>query len=342
MTAEPRSTPPDAVLLLSFGGPESPDEVVPFLANVTQGTGIPRERLATVGEHYFLFGGRSPINDQNRALLVALQTELASRGVAAPLYWGNRNWTPYVADAVREVVAAGHRDIAVVTTSAYPSYAGCRSYREDLAAAIAEVPGAEAMTWRRVGNYGLDPGFLASQVDAVRAALEELPEARLVFVTHSIPTDMNETSGPDGGAYLRWHRLVAAHVADAVGATEHDLVFCSRSGRPGQPWLEPDVNDHVRDLADRGVQAVVLAPIGFVSDHMEVVYDLDTQASATCAEAGVQMVRAATPGTAPAFVTGLVDRLLGLTRAIEPGECRTPCDGRCCPNPRAEQTPAIP
>ncbi len=348
------SLPPadfDALLLLSFGGPEAPDEVVPFLENVTRGSGIPKERLSEVGQHYFLFGGRSPINDQNRALIDALRKELDSRGVAAPIYWGNRNWRPYVSEALERLIADGHRTVRVLTTSAYPSYSGCRSYREDLAGALAQLSHVpDDLAFTRVGNYGLDESFVAANALALAAALRELPEARIVFVTHSIPTEMNDTSGPGGGAYVSWHRQVAERVAaSAAPDAEYDLVFCSRSGRPGQPWLEPDVNDHLRDLAGRGVTRVVLAPIGFVSDHMEVIYDLDTQARETCEQEGVSMVRAATAGVLPGFVRGLVDRVLAAGRrdAERPadgcgGVCMTPCEaGTCCPNLRRPGTPAV-
>lgn len=343
--AESRGGGIDAILLLSFGGPETDDEVVPFLENVTRGTGIPRSRLAQVGEHYYLFGGRSPINDQNRALIDALHERLGVLGHDLPIYWGNRNWRPFVKEAVERIVADGRRRVRIVVTSAYPSYSGCRSYREDMAAAIAEVPGAESVSWERIGHYGLDDGFVDTNADALRAALDRLPGARVVFVTHSIPTPMNETSGPQGHAYLSWHEEVARRIALRVPeADDHDLVFCSRSGRPGQPWLEPDVNDHLRRLAESGVTSVVLAPIGFVSDHMEVIYDLDTQARQTCRELGIRMERAATAGVTPAFVNGLVDRILAdLDRpGAVPGECRTPCTcDACCANLQRADTPAI-
>lgn len=338
---------PDAVLLVSFGGPEAPDEVVPFLENVTRGTGIPKSRLATVGEHYFLFGGRSPINDQNKALIAALEAELARRGLDIPVYWGNRNWRPYTADAVQQLVADGHRRVAMVTTSAYPSYSGCRSYREELARVLGESPDLDVIDVRRIGNYGLDEGFVAANAEAVQAQLTALPGARLVFVTHSIPTPMSESSGPDGNAYVTWHQQVATRVARTVGVDDFDLVYCSRSGRPEQPWLEPDVNDHLRELHAAGTTSVVLAPIGFVSDHMEVVYDLDTQARETCDGLGMAMGRAATAGTNPVFVATLVDRIMATADQRDPacndGVCATPCGAEsCCPNLRRPETPAIP
>lgn len=327
--------PYDAILLLSFGGPEKPEDVVPFLENVTRGRGIPRERLEVVGEHYFLFGGRSPINDQNRALLAALEQDLAEAGLDLPVYWGNRNWAPYLTDVVRQMAEDGVRRAAVVATSAYSSWSSCRQYRENLEDAVADVPGAPVL--EKVRPYFDHEGFVDTVVDRTLDALGELPEelrdaARLVFVTHSIPEKMNEESGPAGGAYLAQHRAIADVVTDLVEARtgvvhEHDLVFCSRSGSPHTPWLEPDVNDHLEAVHGEGVEAVVLVPVGFVSDHMEVVYDLDTEAMATAERLGLRAVRAGTPGTAPRFVTAL--RELALERG-EPRALRGYCTTRCC------------
>ncbi|MEL4358425.1 MULTISPECIES: ferrochelatase [unclassified Luteococcus] len=347
----PSLEPYDAILLVSFGGPEKPDEVVDFLEVVTAGSGIPRSRLATVGEHYFLFGGKSPINDQNKALMAALTDELTARGVRVPIYWGNRNWHPFITEAVQELKAAEHRRVLMLTTSAYPSYAGCRSYREAVAGALAEQ--GDGLQVDRIGNYGLDEGFVAANAQALRAALTELPGARVVFVTHSIPTAMDQESGNDvlgRGAYTSWHREVAQRVFDAqqLGDQDFDLVYCSRSGRPGQPWVEPDVNDHLAELRARGIDRVVLAPIGFISDHMEVVYDLDTQARETCRELGIQLVRSATAGVAPAFVAALADRLLERAAQARRGSdggrlgCDRGCGGEgCCPNAKDPDTPAI-
>jgi len=360
MSPDPAS-PYDALLLLSFGGPEKPEDVVPFLENVTRGRGIPKERLEEVGEHYFGFGGKSPINDQNKALIAALEAELAARGVDLPVYWGNRNWDPYLADTLRQMVADGVRRAAVLTTSAYSSYSSCRQYRENLADAVAEVPDAPRLD--RLRQYWNHPGFVGANTDAVLAALGELPEehregARLVFVTHSIPETMAATSGDpaDPRAYERQHRalveLVTAGVEAASGVRhDADLVYCSRSGSPHVPWLEPDVNDHLEELAQAGTRAVVMAPIGFVSDHMEVVYDLDTEAAATAERVGIVAARAATAGVAPEFVSGLVDLLLERA-ARERGEQVEPgvvgplpawpdlCPVGCCPNTRADR-PAL-
>ena len=281
--------PYDALLLVSFGGPEKPDDVLPFLRNVTAGRGIPDERLEEVGEHYFHFGGRSPINDQNRELVDAIEADLEANGVRVPVYWGNRNWDPYLRDALEQMKADGITRAAAILTSAYSSYSGCRQYRENLAAAVEQVPGAPRID--RLRHYSNHPGFIEPMVDATLAALADLPEdarrgGHLAFVTHSIPVSMNESSGPRGGAYVAQHRVVMAEIIERVREeTGHryasELVFCSRSGTQ-VPWLGPDVNDHLRALRGRGVPGVVVVPIGFVSDHMEVIYDLDTEAAAHC------------------------------------------------------------
>ncbi|HWJ07936.1 MAG TPA: ferrochelatase [Nocardioides sp.] len=326
----PNPDPYDAVLLLSFGGPEKPEDVVPFLENVTRGRGIPRERLEEVGQHYFLFGGRSPINDQNKALIAALEAELAAAGVGLPVYWGNRNWEPYLPDTVAQMAADGVRRVLCIATSAYSSWSSCRQYWENIDAALAALPDdVVAPRIDKVRAYFNHPGFVAANTDGVLEALADLPDgvrdaARLVFVTHSIPTSMSETSGPRGGAYVAQHLDVAASVAaavrDATGVErEHELVYCSRSGSPRTPWLEPDVNDRLEELAAEGAAAVVLIPVGFVSDHMEVVYDLDTEALATAERLGIPARRASSAGTHPAFVAALRDLVLERA-ATERGE----------------------
>ena len=256
--------PYDALLVLSFGGPEKPEDVVPFLENVTRGRGIPRERLEQVGEHYFLFGGRSPINDQNRALIAALEKDFADQGIDLPVYFGNRNWDPYLADTLATMKDDGVTRAAVFATSAYSSWSSCRQYRENLFDAVEQVPGAPRLD--KLRQYYNHPGFIEPAVDAFLAALAELPDggdrARLVFVTHSIPTEMGESSGSEDPAgqprpaYVRQHRSAADEVARRVKEVtgrghRHDLVYCSRSGAPSTPWLEPDVNDHLEELATR-------------------------------------------------------------------------------------------
>ncbi|MDQ1512937.1 MAG: protoporphyrin/coproporphyrin ferrochelatase, partial [Microbacteriaceae bacterium] len=320
--------PYDALLLVSFGGPERPADVVPFLENVTRGRGIPRERLEAVGEHYFLFGGRSPINDLNRTLLADIRADLAAEGIDLPVYWGNRNWDPFLADTVAQMEADGVTRAACFTTSAYSSYSSCRQYREDLAAAATE----DGPILDKIRLYFNHPGFLEPVVDAVVAATEDRPGARLVFVTHSIPQTMNAGSGPMGGAYLAQHLDAASYVVErveeATGRThQHDLVFCSRSGPPHVPWLEPDVNDHLEKLVVEGAASVVLVPFGFVSDHMEVVYDLDTEAMATAERLGLDAVRVPTPGSDRRFVA-MVRELLVERAAVERLAVETAGTGR--------------
>jgi protoporphyrin/coproporphyrin ferrochelatase len=339
----------DALLLVSFGGPEGPDDVIPFLRNVTRGRDIPARRLAAVGEHYGSFGGISPINARNRGLRDALEKDFAEQGLGLPVYWGNRHWAPYLTDALARMRADGVRRALCLVTSAYASYSGCRAYRESLAEAVAVV-GHGAPRLDKIRHYFNHPGFVAPLVDATVEALARLPKgARLVFVTHSIPLAMDATSGPDGGAYVRQHRsvadLVAAGVTEATGTrSPWDLVYCSRSGPPAVPWLEPDVNDHLAALAADGAPGVAVVPIGFVSDHMEVRYDLDTEAAATAARLGLPFARAATVGTDPAFVAAVRQLVVERDR-VEAGE-PTPrpalgqlgpsydvCPAGCCPNP---------
>ncbi|MGI8578774.1 MAG: ferrochelatase [Nocardioidaceae bacterium] len=345
--------PYDALLLVSFGGPERPADVVPFLGNVTRGRGIPSERLEQVGTHYFAFGGRSPINDQCRALIGAVQADLISHGIELPVYWGNRNWHPYLADTVAKMRADGVRRAAAFVTSAYSSYAGCRQYRENLYDAVVDFDRPPRID--RLRHYFNHPGFVTSFVDSTCAAIQTLSKpqcdgARLVFVTHSIPATMAQASGPAGGAYVAQHEavaaLVAAGVRDRTGVGfGWDLAYCSRSGAPGIPWLEPDINEHLKALAG-GVDAVVTVPIGFVSDHMEVRYDLDVEAAATAGRLGVEFRRAATPGVHPAFVS-MVRDLVTERAVVECGHSvrrralggLAPswdlCPAGCCPNPRA-------
>jgi ferrochelatase len=323
----PGAAPYDALLLVSFGGPERPEDVVPFLRNVTAGRNVPDERLVEVGAHYRLFGGRSPINDQNRALLEAIREDLDAAGIDIPVYWGNRNWGPYLTDALAEMKADGITRAACLVTSAYSSYSGCRQYRENLADAVAAVPGAPRLD--RLRAYFNHPGFVEPNVDATLTALAKLPAdlrsmAHLVFVTHSIPEAMNASSGPIGQAYSHQHVTVMDEIGDRVREeTGHrypaSLVYCSRSGPPSVPWLEPDVNDHLETLHAAGARAVVLVPIGFVSDHMEVIYDLDTEAAATAERLGMAVERAATAGVDPRFVAMVRDLLLERA-AVERGE----------------------
>ncbi len=355
----PQIAPYDALLLVSFGGPERQEDVVPFLENVTRGRGIPPERLEAVGEHYRRFGGRSPINDLNRDLLAGIEADLAAAGIDLPVYWGNRNWDPFLTDAVQRMKDDGVTRAACLVTSAYSSWSSCRQYRENLYDAVSAVDGAPVLD--KLRHYFNHPGFVEPVVDAALAALAGLddelrPQAHLIFVTHSLPLSMAETAGPDGGAYVAQHldvmAAVTARITEETGiAHAHALVYCSRSGSPQVPWLEPDVNDHLQGLAKEGAPAVVLVPIGFISDHMEVVYDLDTEALATAERLGLPARRAATPGTDARFVAMVRDLLLERA-AAERGEevvrasvgtigpLWDRCPIGCCPNPRGDR-PAL-
>ena len=328
----------DAVLLLSFGGPEGPDDVMPFLENVTRGRGVPPERLAEVAEQYQRFGGVSPINEQNRALIVALQAELDRRGRDITVHWGNRNWAPYLEDTVAELAAAGHRRILAVTTSAYSSYSACRQYLEDIERARGRLDDPPLID--KVRPYWNHPGFVLAVADRLREAVDSLTEgqrssARLAFTAHSIPLSMARTSD-----YQEQLLDVAATVTDHLALDlPWELVYQSRSGPPQVPWLEPDIVDHLTQLAGDGVDTVVVVPIGFTSDHMEVKFDLDTQAAEAADELGITMVRVATVGTHPRFVSGLADLLDEHLVGAEPQAIgrfpprRWPCEPGCCPAP---------
>jgi ferrochelatase len=331
----------DALLLVSFGGPERPEDVMPFLENVTRGRGIPRERLESVAAHYHHLGGRSPLNDQNRALIAALRADFARHGLDLPIYFGNRNWTPLLEAALTEMRRDGVRRALAFITSAYASYSGCRQYREDIErarAAVGDAPVVEPL--RRFFNH---PGFVDACVDRVAAAWRRLTDgldpsaraaARLVCTAHSIPRAMADTC--DYEAQLR---ATAALVAERLGLEAWDLVWQSRSGPPEVPWLEPDVLDHVRALHARGVPGIVLAPIGFLSDHVEVLYDLDVEARGLCDALGLPMVRAGTVGTHPRFVDCIRELVLERVRGTPPERVgplpASPdvCPPACCPPP---------
>src|SRR3954452_22363039 len=339
-SAEP--APPgrrEALLLLSFGGPEGHDDVMPFLENVTRGRGIPRERLEEVAEHYHHFGGVSPINDQNKALLAALEDGLRAAGIDLPVYWGNRNWAPYVEDVWRQMADDGIEHAYVLATSAYASFSGCRQYHEDVArarVALEDAPAAPAgPTAEKLPHYFDAPGFVQANAEALAAALATLPEelrdgARLVATAHSIPDAMAAVAGPSGGAYQAELEGAAQLVVDAAApGREFDLVWQSRSGPPSVPWLEPDVNDHLRALAAAGERAVVVFPIGFISDHLEVIWDLDNEAKHTAEKLGLAFARAPTAGTHPAFVAGLRE-LLQERRSGGAPRLGTDCPAACC------------
>ncbi|WP_458351995.1 ferrochelatase [Pacificispira sp. HM-600] len=359
----------DALLLASFGGPEGQDDVIPFLRNVTRGRGIPDERLEEVAHHYRHFGGISPINAQNRELKVKLEAELARRGIDLPIYWGNRNWAPYLDEAVTAADAAGHRRLLALATSAYSSFSSCRQYREDFARVLDETGLGGTVTIDKIRQFFDHPGFIAPFVAGVREAVAGFlsdgiapGEIRVLFSTHSVPMDDARRSGPrdrewgEGGAYETQHLAVAAYVMAQIAEEIPDaadvpwqLVYQSRSGPPSQPWLEPDVCDVIEGLPAEGARAVAIVPLGFVSDHMEVLWDLDTEAMEAAAEAGLAAVRTPTPGVDPAYVAGLVDlieeRLKGTPTAERPhvtklGPWFDVCRPGCCENVRAGFKPA--
>ncbi|HEY0641556.1 MAG TPA: ferrochelatase, partial [Pseudonocardiaceae bacterium] len=301
----------DALLVLSFGGPEGPADVRPFLENVTRGRGVPPERLDEVAGHYLRFGGVSPINRLNRELITRVEAGLRRRGLDLPVYFGNRNWHPFVADTVAAMARAGVRSALVFATSAYGGYSACRQYHEDLGAATAAVPGAPRL--EKLRHFFDHPLFVAANADAVRAALERLGRpARVVFTAHSVPVAADAVAGPPdagGRLYSRQVAEAARLVAAAAGVPGdgYDVVWQSRSGPPAVPWLEPDVVDHLDTLHARGVDAVVVAPVGFVSDHLEVLWDLDDEAAARAAGHGMAFARAATAGADPRFAELVVE-----------------------------------
>ncbi len=310
----------DAVLLLSFGGPEGPGDVLPFLANVTRSRGVPPERLADVAEHYMHFGGVSPINGVNRALIEQIRLELGARGRELPVYFGNRNWAPYVEDAVAAMRDDGVRRAAVFTTSAWGGYSGCVQYLEDIARARRAI-GEDAPELVKLRQFFDHPLFVEMFDDAIGAAAATLPEelcpdARLVFTAHSIPLRAESRCGPD--LYSRQVGYASRLVADAAGYADYDQVWQSRSGPPQVPWLEPDVAAHLTKLGAEGVPAVIVCPIGFVADHMEVVWDLDRELRQQAEAAGIAFARASTPNADPRFARLVVDLIDELRQGREP------------------------
>jgi ferrochelatase len=309
--AAPSDAPFDAILVVSFGGPEGPDDVMPFLENVTRGRGVPRERLLDVAHHYELFGGISPINEQNRALIAALEPELRAHGIDLPIYFGNRNWRPFIADAMTEMRHDGVRNALAFLTSAYSSYSGCRQYRENLFDAQQSV-GPDAPAVSRLRMLYNHPGFVEANADHVRQALAYVPAgSHLAFTAHSIPSAMARNC-----AYEAQLCETARLVAEAVGVDRWEVVYQSRSGPPHVPWLEPDVCDHLERLEAPGV---VVSPIGFVSDHLEVRYDLDVEARDTAERVGLPFARAASAGTHPAFVAAIRE---AIAERLEPSSAK--------------------
>jgi len=356
----------DAILLASFGGPEGQDDVIPFLRNVTRGRGIPDERLEEVAHHYRHFGGVSPINDQNRELKAALEAELDRRGIDLPVLWGNRNWDPYLREALVEANERGFTTLIAIGTSAYSSYSSCRQYREDYARALADTGLDGVIQIDKVRQFFDHPGFVTPFIEALAGGLAKVDAAgipreqtHVLFTTHSIPSTDAAKSGPasrgfgEGGAYAAQHLAVAEVVITAQEAEaplSWSLVYQSRSGPPTQPWLEPDINDAIDDLAAAGTRAVVIVPLGFVSDHMEVKWDLDTEAMETSAKHGILAVRVPTPGVHAAYVSGLIDLVIERRDAL-PVEQRPSltalgpwydvCRPGCCENVRLGFKPTV-
>ena len=330
----------DAVLIVSFGGPEGPRDVMPFLENVLRGKNVPRERMLEVAEHYGQFGGVSPINQQNRELIAALKRELDERGPQLPIYWGNRNWHPLLADAIRQMQNDGVRRALALVTSAYSSYSSCRQYLNDIQRAQNEA-GATRLQVDKLRAFFNHPGFVEPMIERVRAALGEIPADRLattqlIYTAHSIPESMAA-----GCEYSTQLMATCESVNQRIGSLSWKLVYQSRSGPPTQPWLGPDICDYLRELnANCQLTDVVVVPIGFVSDHLEVLFDLDTEARQVCEELGVNMVRAATVGTAPRFISMIRELILERTadaarRSVGPlGPSHDVCPENCCPSGR--------
>jgi protoporphyrin/coproporphyrin ferrochelatase len=337
----------DALLLVSFGGPEANDEVIPFLENVLRGRNVPRERMLAVAEHYYHFGGKSPINAQNRELIAALQVELDRHGPKLPIYWGNRNWHPLLPDTLEQMKQDGIRRALAFMTSAFSSYSGCRQYRENVAQAQAKV-GVGSPDIDKLRVFYNHPGFIDAMAERVQTALDSLPEAErrdaiVIYTAHSIPLSMAQSS-----KYVQQLEESCRLVSSALGRSVDRLAYQSRSGPPTQPWLEQDILDVLREVKQlNSAEGVVIAPIGFISDHMEVLYDLDSEAADLCAELKLPMVRAGTVGTHPKFVSMIRDLIVermnggserGAIGTLGPSHDFCPED--CCPGPQRPGAPA--
>ena len=335
----------DAILIVSFGGPESTEDVIPFLENVLRGRNVPRERILAVAEHYYHFGGKSPINQQTRELITALEKELTEHGPKLPVYWGNRNWHPMLAETVQQMKRDGIRRALAFVTSAYSSYSGCRQYREDIARAQKEIgPGAPEID--KLRPFFNHPGYAEATEDRLRDAMAQIPaharhNVQMVYIAHSIPLSMANTCD-----YVRQLDEVRQLVSARLGVKNDALVYQSRSGAPGQPWLEPDILDYLREVKARDLaSAIVLAPISFISDHMEVLYDLDIEARQLCNSLSLTMARAKTVGVHPKFIAMIRELILERTsagaerRALGSlGPRQDVCEENCCPAPQRPQS----
>ncbi len=331
----------DAVLVVGFGGPEKREDVIPFLENVLRGRNVPRERMLEVAEHYYHFGGASPINAQTRAVIEALREELAAHEIPLPIFWGNRNWHPLLADTMQQLADEGKQRVLGLVLAAYSSYSSCRQYREDIERAR-EAVGEKAPQVDKIRVFFNHPDFIAANVDRLSLAMkkfsaEQRERAFLVFTAHSLPMSMAETSAYEA-QLLETCRLVAERVG--IPEDRYRLVYQSRSGRPQDPWLEPDVCDYLRKLNTRGIQDVLVMPVGFLSDHMEVLFDLDEEARQVCAEQGLNMVRVETVGTHPKFI-GMLRQLIDERLSDAPDRkavgnfppSHDVCPIDCCPAP---------
>jgi protoporphyrin/coproporphyrin ferrochelatase len=340
----------DALLVTSFGGPEDREDVIPFLENVLRGKNVPRARMLEVAEHYYHFGGRSPINGQNRALIAALESELRQAGITFPVYWGNRNWHPFLADTLRRMRADGVRRALAFVTSAFSSYSGCRQYLENIERARTEVAAdgtGPAPVVDKLRGFFNHPGFIETVTARVQEAFAKLPPERcpaaaLLYTAHSVPVSMARSS-----QYVLQLEEACRLVSAGLGHGGDRLVWQSRSGPAVQPWLEPDIGAALRDLQARGVADVIVMPIGFISDHMEVLYDLDTEAAALCGKIGLRMVRAGTPGVHPRFIRMIreliEERISGRPERATVGALAAPpdtCPPGCCPPPQRPAPPA--
>ncbi len=343
----------DSILFVSFGGPEGPDDVIPFLENVLRGKPVPRERMLEVADHYLHFGGVSPINAQNRDIIARLDQALKAAGHDLPIYWGNRNWKPSIVDALREIHQAGYRLALPIFTNMFSSYSGCRQYRENILGALQDLGDAAPATAPRL-RFGFNhPRFIAAQADFLSQAMRNIAShqraaTRLLFTAHSIPLTMSENCNYVAQLMEAGRLIVTELDSDEFGSLEWELVYQSRSGPPQQPWLEPDICDRIRELASEGVEAVVVVPLGFVSDHMEVLFDLDTEAKDLCGKLGVIYQRAPAVGVHPEFITMLVElieeRLSDSSHRAHIGHLpalHDVCPENCCLYPRPARPPAM-
>jgi len=337
----------DAILVVSFGGPEKHEDVIPFLENVLRGRNVPRERMLAVAEHYYHFDGQSPINQQTRELIAALESELAQHGPKLPVYWGNRNWHPLLADTLRQMKNDSIKRALAFVTSAYSSYSGCRQYRENIARAQAEV-GEGVPQVDKLRAFFNHPGFIEATEDRLREAFAEIPanaqaNLQVIYVAHSIPLSMANTCD-----YVQQLQDVRKMVSSRLGISNDALVYQSRSGAPGQPWLEPDILDYLREVKSKNLaSAVVIAPISFISDHMEVLYDLDIEARQLCDSLQLPMARAKTAGVHPKFMAMIRELILERTSGAERrfvgslGARQDVCAEDCCPAPQRPVRPQV-